>query len=111
MAASMKMAVFWVIASNIRAMSTHRPDDGGSKHLWNVSKLLPDYTAQQPRRQPSSTVIMIKFVFSMVQIYTLAKILKFGKSKELFWFVLQTSSKFKLIVLVESQKEKRQIVF
>jgi hypothetical protein len=29
-------------------------DDGGSKHLWNVGKLLPDYTAQQPRRQPSS---------------------------------------------------------
>jgi hypothetical protein len=31
-----------------------RPDDGGSKDLWNVGKLLPDYTALQPRRQPSS---------------------------------------------------------
>jgi hypothetical protein len=31
----------------------NRPDDGGSKDLWNVGKLLPDYTAQQPRRQPS----------------------------------------------------------
>jgi hypothetical protein len=30
----------------------HRPDDGGSKNLWNVGKLLPDYTALQPRRQP-----------------------------------------------------------
>jgi hypothetical protein len=30
------------------------PDDGGSKHLWNVSKLLPDYIVQQPRRQLSS---------------------------------------------------------
>jgi hypothetical protein len=29
---------------------THRPDDGGSKDLWNVGKLLPDYTALQPRR-------------------------------------------------------------
>jgi hypothetical protein len=29
---------------------THRPDDGGSEYLWNVGKLLPDYTAQQPRR-------------------------------------------------------------
>jgi hypothetical protein len=28
---------------------THR-----SKHLWNVGKLLSDYTAQQPRKQPSS---------------------------------------------------------
>jgi hypothetical protein len=35
-------------ASNIRAMS--RLEDSGSKHLWNVYKLLPHYTAQQPRR-------------------------------------------------------------
>jgi hypothetical protein len=32
-------------------------DDGAKKHLWNVGKLLPDYTAQQPRRQPSSNVV------------------------------------------------------
>jgi hypothetical protein len=30
------------------------PDDGGSKHLWNVGQFLPDYAAQQPRRQSSS---------------------------------------------------------
>jgi hypothetical protein len=29
-------------------------DDGDSKYLWNVGKLLPDYTALQLRRQPSS---------------------------------------------------------
>jgi hypothetical protein len=33
----------------------HQSDvDGGSKDLWNVGKLLPDYTALQLRRQPSS---------------------------------------------------------
>jgi hypothetical protein len=32
----------------------NRPDDGGSKYLWNVGKLLPDYTAQKTRKQPSS---------------------------------------------------------
>jgi hypothetical protein len=31
-----------------------RRDNGGSKDLWNFVKLLPDYTALQPRRQPSS---------------------------------------------------------
>jgi hypothetical protein len=31
-----------------------RPDDGGSKALRNVGKLLPDYTVLQPRREPSS---------------------------------------------------------
>jgi hypothetical protein len=40
-AASMKIAVFWVVAPC-------------SLHLRNVGKLLPDYTAQQPRRQSSS---------------------------------------------------------
>jgi hypothetical protein len=36
------------------AVITHRPDNGGSKVLWNVGKLLPGYTALQTRRQPSS---------------------------------------------------------
>jgi hypothetical protein len=36
-----------------RSLPTFRLDDGGSKHLWNVCKLLSDYTAQHPRRQPS----------------------------------------------------------
>jgi hypothetical protein len=30
-----------------------RPDDGDSKHLWNVGQFLRDYTAQHPRRQSS----------------------------------------------------------
>jgi hypothetical protein len=46
---STKMAVFWVVA-----LMNDRPDNGGSKDLWNVGKLLPDYTALQPRRQQSS---------------------------------------------------------
>jgi hypothetical protein len=44
----MKMAVFWVVTL------CSLVDDGGSKYLWNVGKLLPDYTALQPRTQPSS---------------------------------------------------------
>jgi hypothetical protein len=41
-------------ASDTRAIAViiHRPDDEGSKNLWNVCKLLPDYTAQQLGRQP-----------------------------------------------------------
>jgi hypothetical protein len=61
---TIKMTVFWVpepcslaevyllASSIIRAMS-HRPDDGGSKHLWNICKLLSDYTALLLRRQTS----------------------------------------------------------
>jgi hypothetical protein len=37
------------------ATTSHWTPDGGSKHLWNVGKLLPDYTAQHPRRQSSSS--------------------------------------------------------
>jgi hypothetical protein len=50
-AVSMKMAVFWVVAP---CSQGDRPDDGGSKDLWNVGKTLPDYTVLQPRRQTSS---------------------------------------------------------
>jgi hypothetical protein len=60
--ASMKMAVFWVavLCTLVEVYRSVRgacdcPDDGGSKHLWNVSKLLPDYMEQQRRRQPSLT--------------------------------------------------------
>jgi hypothetical protein len=50
----MKIAVFWVVAPCHQGDDTHRPDDGGSKDLWNVGKILPDYTVLQPRRQQSS---------------------------------------------------------
>jgi hypothetical protein len=58
MMVSMKMAVFWVVAHrNLVEFYQHlggtHPDDRGSKYLSNVGKLLPDYTALQPRRQPS----------------------------------------------------------
>jgi hypothetical protein len=39
---------FEVLTAVSTKMSTHRPDDGGSKDLWNVGKFLPDYTALQP---------------------------------------------------------------
>jgi hypothetical protein len=44
----MKMAVFW------DAVPCGLSDDGGSKYLRNMAKLLPVYTALQPRRQPYS---------------------------------------------------------
>jgi hypothetical protein len=63
-AARVKITVFWDVAPCSLAevyqrfgdacclyhQGAHRPDDGGSKHLWNVGKLLPDYTSQVPRR-------------------------------------------------------------
>jgi hypothetical protein len=60
-----KNCFFWVVAScslvelyrRFRgACCLHRPDDGGSKYIRNVGKLLPDYTAQQSRKQPSLTL-------------------------------------------------------
>jgi hypothetical protein len=68
----MKMTVFWVVApcSLIEVYQRFRgpcclrhqgPDDGSSKYLCrNVGKLLPDYTALQPRRQPSSYKLWLK---------------------------------------------------
>jgi hypothetical protein len=57
----MKMAVFGVVAPcslvQVYRRLTHRPDHGGSKDLRNLGKILPDYTVQHPRRQPSSVQI------------------------------------------------------
>jgi hypothetical protein len=59
MAVGMKMAAFWVVAlcSLIEVywyseLLPRHPGDRGSKHLWNINKLLPDCMPQQCRRQP-----------------------------------------------------------
>jgi hypothetical protein len=44
--------------ANVHFLGCHRPDDGGSKDLWNAGKLLPDYTVLQPRRQQSSELLL-----------------------------------------------------
>jgi hypothetical protein len=40
--------LIWLVSTS----QTNSPDDGDRKHLWNIHKLLADYTLQQPRRQP-----------------------------------------------------------
>jgi hypothetical protein len=50
-AASLKMTVCWHVDTCRRNCAV---SDSGSRHLWNVSQFLPDYTAQHPRRQSSS---------------------------------------------------------
>jgi hypothetical protein len=66
------MAVFWdavtcrLVEIDRRFRGTYylhhhgydRPEDGRSKHLWNVGQFLPDM-AQHPRRQPYSYVKVI----------------------------------------------------
>jgi hypothetical protein len=73
-AASMKMSVFWddalrsLVETEQRFRGAyclhhpwwwviHRPDDGGSKLLWNVGQYLPEYTAQHPTRKTSSMFV------------------------------------------------------
>jgi hypothetical protein len=53
------------LTMTLTLLGCDRPDDGGSKDLWNVGKLLPDYTVLQPRRQQSSTAILIFVTFSL----------------------------------------------
>jgi len=61
----LKMAVFWDISPSSLVetdlhfwSSCHRPDDGGSKFLWNARKFLQYYTALHPREQPYSCSIL-----------------------------------------------------
>jgi hypothetical protein len=39
--------------TDVTAVLTADPDDGGSMHLWNIDQFLSDYTVQRPRRQSS----------------------------------------------------------
>jgi hypothetical protein len=61
MAASMKVAVFWVVTlcSLVEVYQHFR----GSKYLWNVNKLLADYMALQPRTRPSSKSLYYIYTF------------------------------------------------
>jgi hypothetical protein len=58
------MAVSWLVApcslvEVYQRFRDDRPDYGGSKYLWNVGKLLLDYTALQPRRHLSSNLSLV----------------------------------------------------
>jgi hypothetical protein len=61
-AASMKMAVFWIIAP-CNLVEVYHPDKGGSNYLRNVGKRLPDHSVPQPKRQPSSVKLLISNFF------------------------------------------------
>jgi hypothetical protein len=57
----MEMAAFWIVMSygGLR-------DDAGSKHPRNTGKLLPDYTAQQTRREWSSRFSVRNHVYIII---------------------------------------------
>jgi hypothetical protein len=57
---------------------SQRPHDGGNKHLWNAGKLLPEYTALQPRRQalvyspprkPKNYVCFVAWISAQIILY------------------------------------------
>jgi hypothetical protein len=66
MAATMKTAIFWVVALHRLLWVYQRfrghPDDGGSTVLWNTGKLIPVYMALQPRRKPYSFLWVINCI-------------------------------------------------
>lgn len=48
----------------------NRPDDGVSKHIRNICKLLRDYKAQQSRRQPCYSMFLNKLQEALRKIFT-----------------------------------------
>lgn len=50
------------------------PDDRGSTDLWNVSELLPDYTAQQPKFPVIYAVQRFISLFSSVRHHFLLRV-------------------------------------
>jgi hypothetical protein len=54
MAMSKKMAVFLVVVPCrlVYWHCSHRPEDGGNTDLRKIGKIIPVYTALQPKTQP-----------------------------------------------------------
>jgi hypothetical protein len=55
---------------------TYRPSGGGSKHLWKVGRLAAGYTAQQPRREPSSNTSLFLLFISSLGAHTVSSLLR-----------------------------------
>lgn len=56
----LKAHVFWVVEP------CSQGDDVGSRHLWNVCKMLLYYTSQQPVRQPLSCIHSVELLWSFM---------------------------------------------
>jgi hypothetical protein len=60
-----------------RPSLTHRPDEGGSKHIGIVGALVPDYTAQHARRQASAAAYPLRGLGRLLELenswYTVIK--------------------------------------
>jgi hypothetical protein len=67
------MTVFWVVAPcsllEIDRRLRGRPDNGGSKHLRNVSQILRDYTVQHPEDSLSIPLMMKAATTSETSVY------------------------------------------
>jgi hypothetical protein len=78
------VAVFWVVVA-CRLVWNIRPDDGGSKELWNLRELTPVCTELRPRIEPSSywppweTQIRLTRCLWDIQSITLQEILIFRR--------------------------------
>jgi hypothetical protein len=53
----------------------HYPDDGGSKHLWNISERLQDCVVQKSRRQSSSYSLLWEPKISLVHSDTVRHVI------------------------------------
>jgi hypothetical protein len=56
-----------ILVAVSQEFTVFRPDDGGSKLLWNAGRCVFGYTTQQPRGQPSWT-IMLRYRWRVLNI-------------------------------------------
>jgi hypothetical protein len=109
-AANMKTTVFWDIApcSVVEvyrlfggSCCLHHQSDGGSKHVWNVGKLLPDFTAQQPRRQLFSCSDIVFYSYCFCDFFDTCVMRRFKKRRK---YLLAKMSAFSIPNTFEQNK-------
>jgi hypothetical protein len=108
----MKMTVFWVVAPCslvdvywhfkgvccLHQQGLHHPDDGGSKNLWNVGNLLPDYTAQQPKRQSLHICYVFSYTPSIFHVRSIQILQNFLSVSDICSFITQCIACFKSLM-------------
>jgi hypothetical protein len=127
-ATSMKMAVFWVVAScslveiyrcfrgpccphyqdDQHYLCFDRLDDGGSKHIWDVDKLLPYYTAQH-RKTAIFELWWISVLHHIVRALPHASFTWYGWFQGIFYFHAHRNIYLHLVSLLSLKRKVRLV--
>jgi hypothetical protein len=74
-------------ATNSLPPSSGRPNDRGRYHAWHVGRLLPDYTAQRLRKQPTSGLFASVNLRPIAMVWSAAQEILITERDTRLWYL------------------------